>query len=60
MKGVVVLFLVFISISHGKKIKDGGGWVAYSILVLAQGPLVLGLGVLGPGLDNNFYLTMTP
>ena len=30
-------------------------WVAYSILVSAQGPLVLGLGLkgLGPGLDNN-------
>ena len=34
----------------------GGGWwvVAWSNLVSAQGPLVLGLGlrVLGPGLDN--------
>ena len=27
----------------------GGGWVAWSNLVSAQGPLVLGLG---PGLDN--------
>ena len=33
----------------------GGGWVvAWSNLVSAQGPLVLGLGLkgLGPGLDN--------
>ena len=37
----------------------GGGWVAYSILVSAQGPLVLGFGTkafgakgLGSGLDN--------
>ena len=36
-----------------------GGWLAYSILVSAQGPLVLGFGTkgfgaksLGPGLDN--------
>ena len=28
----------------------GGGWVAYSILVSAQGPLVLGLGLKGLGL----------
>ena len=28
----------------------GGGWVAYSILVSAQGPLVLGLGQEGLGL----------
>ena len=30
------------------------GWVAHETLVLAQGPLVLGLGLegLGPGLDN--------
>ena len=27
-----------------------GGWVAYSILVSAQGPLVLGLGLKGLGL----------
>ena len=36
-----------------------GGWVvgAYSILVSAQGPLVLGLGLkgLGPGLDNKHF-----
>ena len=32
----------------------GGWWVAWSNLVSAQGPLVLGLGLkgLGPGLDN--------
>ena len=35
----------------------GGGWVAWSNLVSAQGPLVLGFWVLGlrglvPGLDN--------
>ena len=32
----------------------GGWWVAWSNLVSAQGPLVLGLGQkgLGPGLDN--------
>ena len=37
------------------KVRGGGGWVAYSILVSAQGPLVLGLGLkgLGPGLDNS-------
>ena len=31
-----------------------GGWVAWSNLVSAQGPLVLDLGLkgLGPGLDN--------
>ena len=31
--------------------------MAYSILVSAQGPLVLGLGLrgLGPGLDNNDF-----
>ena len=37
------------------KVRGGGWWwVAYSILVSAQGPLVLGLGAkgLGPGLDN--------
>ena len=42
-----------------------GGWVAYRILVSAPGPLVfeligtwyvLGIGGLGPGLDNNKYL----
>ena len=35
----------------------GMGWVAHEILVSAQGPLVLGLGLrgLGPGLDNNNY-----
>ena len=39
----------------------GGGWVAWSNLVSAQGPMVLGLGLntkwfgakgLGPGLDK--------
>ena len=32
----------------------GVGWVAYEILVSAQGPLFLGFGAkgLGPGLDN--------
>ena len=32
-----------------------GGWLAWSNLVSAQGPLVLDLGLkgLGPGLDNS-------
>ena len=45
--------------------KLGGGWVAYSILVSAQGPLVLGFGTkgfgakgLGPGLDKNLRLSI--
>ena len=40
-----------------------GGWMAYIILVSAQGPLVLGFGTkgfgakgLGPGLDNISHL----
>ena len=43
----------------GVKVVGWGGWVAYEILVSAQGPLVLSLGLkglellgLGPGLDN--------
>ena len=42
-------------------LRVGGWWVvvAYSILVSAQGPLVLGFGAkgLGPGLDNYSILT---
>ena len=40
-----------------KSLQVVGGWVAYRILVSAQGPLVLGFWVLGfrgfvPGLNN--------
>ena len=44
---------------EGSRLWDGVGWVAYEILVSAQRPLVLSLGIkglglwgLGPGLDN--------
>ena len=46
-------------LKEGSRLWDGVGWVAYEILVSAQGPLVLSLGLkglglwgLGPGLDN--------
>ena len=41
-------------ISSCLKVRGGGGWVAYNILVSAKGPLLLGLGLkgFGPGLDN--------
>ena len=46
--------------SYGWVVVVVGGWVAYSILVSAQGPLVLGFRTkgfgakgLGPGLDNH-------
>ena len=32
-----------------------GGVVAHENLVSAEGPLVLGFGVLGPGLDNYYF-----
>ena len=34
----------------GVKVMGWGGWVAYEILVSAQGPLVLSLGLKGLGL----------
>ena len=43
-----------------REIYGGWWWVAYSILVSAQGPLVLGLGLkgLGPGLDNRGIISL--
>ena len=49
-----------IGIKEGLRLWDGVGWVAYEILVSAQGPLVLGFGAKGlgpgPGLDNCSHL----
>ena len=45
---------------EGSRLWDGVGWVAYEILVSAQDPLVLVLGLglkgLGPGLDKNHWI----